>query len=188
MAVEIIWANTRNGYLSSRQTTKAQVSLPIHAVSPEHSLLAHTIKGLRGSFKQRATSLTLLSGHAHLKDFKPHRSLFSWDGSFHEQSPQKYCSWQSSLYLLICNFYSQHFALWQTFWICIVNLQLFSGRWLFYTNFQNLVRTLVAGLGLELTKPESAVGCQWFYFAHFTSEYRLLPNLNKFSFLKGGLA
>ena len=47
-----------------RQLAKVQASLCIHAVSPEPSLFAHTRKGLRGSFIQTATSLTLLSGWA----------------------------------------------------------------------------------------------------------------------------
>ena len=52
----------RKRYLSHRQTVKAQASLHICAVSPEPSLFAHTVKGVRGSFRQRATSLTLSSG------------------------------------------------------------------------------------------------------------------------------
>ena len=55
----------RKGYLSHRQIVKAQVSLRIRTVSPQPSLFAHTMKGVRGSFRQRATSLTLLSGWAY---------------------------------------------------------------------------------------------------------------------------
>ena len=52
------------GYISHRQTAKAQASLRIRAVSPKPSLFSHTIKGHRGSFRQRATSVILLSGRA----------------------------------------------------------------------------------------------------------------------------
>ena len=76
----------RKGSLSHRQTAKAQASLHIRAASPENSLFAHTIKGLRGSFRQRAHILDpfvwlgmriwRISNHTTI------RSLFSWDGSF----------------------------------------------------------------------------------------------------------
>ena len=48
----------KKGYLSHRQTAKAQASLHIRAVSPEPLLFAHTIKGVRGSFRQTAIALS----------------------------------------------------------------------------------------------------------------------------------
>ena len=72
-------------YLSQGRTVKAQASLRICTVSPEPSLFAHTIKGFRGSFVQRATSLALLSGCACAfegsQSVKGLRSLFIWDCS-----------------------------------------------------------------------------------------------------------
>ena len=73
----------RKGYLLRRQTAKARMNLPICAVSPEPLLFVHTIKGVRGSFRQRATSLTLLSGWRiwRISNHTMLRSLFLWDGS-----------------------------------------------------------------------------------------------------------
>ena len=45
------------GYLSHRQTTKVQASLHIGAVLLEVLLFAHTIKEIRGSFRQRVLDL-----------------------------------------------------------------------------------------------------------------------------------
>ena len=44
----------RKGYLSHRRTAKAQASLHIHAVSLELLLLAPTLNGTRGNFREIA--------------------------------------------------------------------------------------------------------------------------------------
>ena len=54
------------GYLSQRRTVNTQTSLHILAVLPECLKFACIIYGIRGSFRQRATSLTPS------KDLKPH--------------------------------------------------------------------------------------------------------------------
>ena len=51
-------------YLSPMRAAKVQVSLRIHAVSPEPSLLAHTSSESRGTFWQKARSLAPLNGWA----------------------------------------------------------------------------------------------------------------------------
>ena len=51
-------------YLSPMRAAKVQASLRIHAVSPEHSLLAHTSRESRGTFRQKARSLAALNGWA----------------------------------------------------------------------------------------------------------------------------
>ena len=51
-------------YLSPMRAAKVQASLRIRAVSPEPSLLAHTISELRGTFRQKARSLAPLNGWA----------------------------------------------------------------------------------------------------------------------------
>ena len=51
-------------YLSPMRAAKVQASLRIRAVSPEPSLLAHTINELRGTFRQKAISLAPLNGWA----------------------------------------------------------------------------------------------------------------------------
>ena len=52
-------------YLSPMRAVKVQVSLCIHAVSPEPSLLAHTSSESRGAFRQKARSLAPLNGWAY---------------------------------------------------------------------------------------------------------------------------
>ena len=51
-------------YLSPMRAAKVQASLRIRAVSPEPSLLAHTSSESRGTFRQKARSLTSLNGWA----------------------------------------------------------------------------------------------------------------------------
>ena len=51
-------------YLSPMPAAKVQASLPICAVSPEPSLLAHTSSESRGTFRQKARSLAPLNGWA----------------------------------------------------------------------------------------------------------------------------
>ena len=46
------------------RAAKVQASLPIRAVSPEPSLLAHTSSESRGTFRQKARSLAPLNGWA----------------------------------------------------------------------------------------------------------------------------
>ena len=46
------------------RAAKVQASLRIRAVSPEHSLLAHTSSESRGTFRQKARSLAPLNGWA----------------------------------------------------------------------------------------------------------------------------
>ena len=48
-------------YLSPMRAAKVQASLRIRAVSPEPSLLAHTSSESRGTFRQKAGSLTHLN-------------------------------------------------------------------------------------------------------------------------------
>ena len=54
----------RTWYLSPMRAAKVQASLRIRAVSPEPSLLAHTSSESRGTFRQKARSLTPLNGLA----------------------------------------------------------------------------------------------------------------------------
>ena len=49
-------------YLSPMRAAKVQASLRIRAVSPEPSLLAHTSRESRGTFRQKARSLASLNG------------------------------------------------------------------------------------------------------------------------------
>ena len=49
-------------YLSPMRAAKVQASLRIRAVSPEPSLLAHTSRESRGTFRQKARSLAPLNG------------------------------------------------------------------------------------------------------------------------------
>ena len=51
-------------YLSPMRAAKVQASLRIRAVSPEPSLLAHTSRESRGTFRQKARSLAPLNGWA----------------------------------------------------------------------------------------------------------------------------
>ena len=51
-------------YLSPMRAAKVQASLRIRAVSPEPSLLAHTISESSGTFRQKARSLAPLNGWA----------------------------------------------------------------------------------------------------------------------------
>ena len=51
-------------YLSPMRAAKVQASLPIRAVSPEPSLLAHTSSESSGTFRQKARSLASLNGWA----------------------------------------------------------------------------------------------------------------------------
>ena len=51
-------------YLSPMRAAKVQASLRIRAVSPESPLLAQTSSESRGTFRQKARSLTLLNGWA----------------------------------------------------------------------------------------------------------------------------
>ena len=51
-------------YLSPMRAAKVQASLRIRAVSPEPTLLAHTRSESKGTFRQKARSLGLLSGWA----------------------------------------------------------------------------------------------------------------------------
>ena len=51
-------------YLSPMRAAKVQASLRIRADSPEPSLLAHTSSESRGTFRQKARSLTPLNGWA----------------------------------------------------------------------------------------------------------------------------
>ena len=51
-------------YLSPMRAAKVQASLRIRAVSPEPSLLAHRSSELRGTFRQKARSVTPLNGWA----------------------------------------------------------------------------------------------------------------------------
>ena len=51
-------------YLSPIRAAKVLASLRIRAVSPEPSLLAHTISESRGTFRQKARSLAPLNGWA----------------------------------------------------------------------------------------------------------------------------
>ena len=51
-------------YLSPMRAAKVQASLRIRAVSPEPSLLAHRSSESRGTFRQKARSLTPLNGWA----------------------------------------------------------------------------------------------------------------------------
>ena len=51
-------------YLSPMRAAKVQASLRIRAVSPEPPLLAHTSSESRGTFRQKARSLTPLNGWA----------------------------------------------------------------------------------------------------------------------------
>ena len=51
-------------YLSPMRAAKVQASLRIRAVSPEPSLLTHTSSESRGTFRQKARSLTPLNGWA----------------------------------------------------------------------------------------------------------------------------
>ena len=55
---------TRIWYLSPMRAAKVQASLRIRAVPPEPSLLAHTSRGSRGTFRQKARSLAPLNGWA----------------------------------------------------------------------------------------------------------------------------
>ena len=54
----------RIGYLSPMRAATVQASLRIRAVSPEPPLLAHTSSESRGTFRQKARSLTPLNGWA----------------------------------------------------------------------------------------------------------------------------
>ena len=49
-------------------TVKAKVSTHIRAVFPGHSMFAHTIKEIRGSFRRRAGYLAPLDGWGDLFD------------------------------------------------------------------------------------------------------------------------
>ena len=51
-------------YLSPMRAAKVQASLRIRAVSPEPPLLAHTSSESRGTFRQKARSLSPLNGWA----------------------------------------------------------------------------------------------------------------------------
>ena len=51
-------------YLSPMRAAKVQASLPIRAVSPEPSLLAHTGSESRGTFRQKTRSLAPLNDWA----------------------------------------------------------------------------------------------------------------------------
>ena len=51
-------------YLSPMRAAKVQASLRIRTVSPEPPLLAHTSNESRGTFRQKAKSLTRLNGWA----------------------------------------------------------------------------------------------------------------------------
>ena len=51
-------------YLSPMRAAKVQASLRIRAVSPEPPLLAHTSSESRGTFRQKARSITPLNGWA----------------------------------------------------------------------------------------------------------------------------
>ena len=51
-------------YLSPMRAAKVQASLHIRAVSPEPSLLAHTSRESKGTFRQKARSLAPLNGWA----------------------------------------------------------------------------------------------------------------------------
>ena len=51
-------------YLLHMRAAKVQASLHIRAVSPEPLLLAHTSSESRGTFRQKARSLTPLNGWA----------------------------------------------------------------------------------------------------------------------------
>ena len=51
-------------YLSHMRAAKVQASLRIRAVSPEPSLLAHTSSESRGTFRQKARSISPLNGWA----------------------------------------------------------------------------------------------------------------------------
>ena len=51
-------------YLLPMQAAKVQASLRIRAVSPEHSLIAHTSSESRGTFRQKTRSLAPLNGWA----------------------------------------------------------------------------------------------------------------------------
>ena len=51
-------------YLATMRAAKVQASLPIRAVLPEPPLLAHTSSESRGTFRQKARSLTPLNGWA----------------------------------------------------------------------------------------------------------------------------
>ena len=51
-------------YLSHMRAAKVQASLRIRAVSPEPSLLAHTSRESRGTFRQKTRSLAPLNGWA----------------------------------------------------------------------------------------------------------------------------
>ena len=82
----IISGNSSNHNIS--KITRLQKRACIRAVSPELSLFAHTIKGVRGSFRQRATSMALLNGWTcafwRISNCTTVRSLFSWvDYSVH---------------------------------------------------------------------------------------------------------
>ena len=61
---------------------KAEAGLRIHSVSPEPSLFTHTIQGTRGSLKERATSLALLSGCT--SAFKGSQTAQHWSLFYHE--------------------------------------------------------------------------------------------------------
>ena len=58
MIIKRIW------YLSPMRAAKVQASLRICAVSPESPLLAHTSSESRGTFRQKARSLSPLNGWA----------------------------------------------------------------------------------------------------------------------------
>ena len=73
-------------YLSPMRAAKVQASLRIRAVSPEPSLLAHTINESSGTFRQKAISLAPLNGWACAvkicHDGNARRYKFAWRGSF----------------------------------------------------------------------------------------------------------
>ena len=54
-------------YLSPMRAAKVQASLRIRTVSPEPPLLAHTGSRSRETFRQKASSLARMAGHAQLK-------------------------------------------------------------------------------------------------------------------------
>ena len=75
-------------YLSNRRPAKAQVSLCIHAVSPEPLLFAHMKYGGRQRVRQKIRHLAPLDGCACtfeervLRRIKREGAIISWDDSF----------------------------------------------------------------------------------------------------------
>ena len=90
-------------YLSPMRAAKVQASLRIRAVSPEPSLLAHTSSESRGTFRQKARSLTPLNGWARAVKIC-HDGMFEDTNSF----DAAHFMWLSTSYMFVALVFPNH--------------------------------------------------------------------------------